>query len=138
MPNRENWRNQAQNMRKESRAVTPPTYQLGYGQMPDLPDHYPHNPNNRAQLQQKLAYQQALKARQGWLNTGNRPGQNYPELPPQQGSVPQTPAVPGVEQPTSPWPPNTEPRHRANPGVQLPQPRQRRNGQRGRYPGVTY
>ena len=87
---KENWKQQAQQMRKSSRAVEAPTYQLGYGQMPDLPDHYPHNPNNAQQLQQKLDYQQALKARQAWLNTGNRPGQNYPDAP-------QTPAVPGQQ-----------------------------------------
>jgi hypothetical protein len=138
MPRRgnENWRQQAQQMRKESRAVEPPTYQLGYGQMPELPGHYPHNPNNQAQLQQKLAYQQALKARQAWLNTGNRPGQNYPDLPQQGSRDPNTVPAPG--QPYTP--PAT------SPTVGLPQPQipfrggnknRVRNRNRG-YPSLTY
>lgn len=141
---KENWKQQAQQMRKQSRAVEAPTYQLGFGQMPDLPGHYPHNPNNAQQLQQKLDYQQALKARQAWLNTGNRPGQNYPDLPaPQQGAQdPNTVPQPGQQyQPTIPF----RGHHQGGggyPTVGLPQPTTPRRGggrnRNNRYPSLTY
>lgn len=160
---KENWKQQAQQMRKQSRAVEAPTYQLGFGQMPDLPGHYPHNPNNAQQLQQKLDYQQALKARQAWLNTGNRPGQNYPDLPSEQQpaqrgtrlgqydpgsgygqSQPYTPPQSGV-QPQIPF--RGHQGHGTGgyggyPTVGLPQPTTPRRGggrnRNNRYPSLTY
>lgn len=144
-PRRENWRQQAQQMRQQSRAQTAPTFQLG-DPMPTFNEQHQQVAGTRAALAQKLAWQRNVKARQAWLSAGNMPAPLAGET--DRRSAAQLAAVPN---PGQQWQPSTPGQwHNQQPAtpapgqgtVGLPQPQTPRRGggrnRNNRYPGLTY